>query len=94
MWEYDSFTRPLADFVCSTLSPGPSSSRGGEIVFGVNDFDEAAIYDFQLDVIRIAVSIVNHGKSNGLNDDEIESALEALTYSTFSLYVACSFIPH
>ena len=63
-------------------------------MFGVNDFDEAAIYDFQLDVIRIAVSIVNHGKSNGLNDDEIESALEALTYSTFSLYVACSFIPH
>lgn len=60
---------------------GAWRNRGGEIVFGVNDFDEAAIYDFQLDVIRIAVSIVNHGKSNGLKDDEIESALEALTYT-------------
>lgn len=39
---------------------GTYHNRKGDIVFAVNDFDEAAIYDFQVDVVRIAVSIVEH----------------------------------
>ena len=36
---------------------GAWRNRGGEVVFSVNDFDEAAIYDFHIDVLRISVSI-------------------------------------
>merc|ERR1739848_965241 len=58
-------------------------NRGGEVVFSVNDFDEAAIFDFQIDVLRIAVSICNHGFTNGFDADEVTEALEdfAFTYS-------------
>jgi hypothetical protein len=42
---------------------GTYHNRHGDIVFAVNDFDEAAIYDFQLDVVRIAVSIVEQSFS-------------------------------
>jgi uncharacterized protein (DUF2252 family) len=45
---------------------GAWRNRHRQIVYGVNDFDESAIYDFQVDVLRIAVSIVNHGASNGI----------------------------
>lgn len=60
---------------------GAWRNRGGNIVFSVNDFDEAAIYDFHIDVLRIAVSICNHGYANGLNDKEVRDALEAFTYT-------------
>lgn len=58
-------------------------NRGGDIVFSVNDFDEGAIFDFHLDVLRLAVSISNHGFTNGLTAQEVEEALEefAFTYS-------------
>ena len=36
---------------------GAWRNRAGEVVFGVNDFDEAVIFDFQMDVWRLAVSI-------------------------------------
>ncbi|CAB9519586.1 Uncharacterized protein conserved in bacteria (DUF2252) [Seminavis robusta] len=48
----------------------------GDVVFGVNDFDEAAIFDFQVDVVRIAVSICSHAITNQLNEDEVDQALE------------------
>lgn len=60
---------------------GAWRNRGGNVVFSVNDFDEAAIYDFHIDVLRIAVSICNHGYTNGLNDEEVRDALEAFTYT-------------
>ena len=47
----------------------------------MNDFDEAAIYDFHIDVLRIAVSICNHGLTNGLSVEQISDAIEAFTYS-------------
>ena len=47
----------------------------------MNDFDEAAIYDFHIDVLRIAVSICNHGFTNGLTVEQISDAIEAFTYS-------------
>lgn len=37
----------------------------GEIVFGLNDFDEAIIGDYQLDVWRLAVSLVLVARENG-----------------------------
>lgn len=62
---------------------GAWSNRGGEVVFSVNDFDEGAVFDFQIDVLRVAVSICNHGFTNGLDIDEVTEALEefAFTYS-------------
>jgi uncharacterized protein (DUF2252 family) len=60
---------------------GAWRNRGGNVVFSVNDFDEAAIYDFHIDVLRLAVSICNHGFTNGLNDEEVRDALEAFTYT-------------
>jgi len=33
---------------------GAWRNRAGEVVFSDNDFDEAAIYDFHIDVLRIA----------------------------------------
>eukprot|EP00970_Alexandrium_tamarense_P001430 scaffold145_cov195-Alexandrium_tamarense.AAC.74 len=59
---------------------GAWRNRGGEVVFSVNDFDEAAIFDFQVDVLRIAVSICNHGFTNGFSVDQVTEALEAFTY--------------
>ena len=59
---------------------GAWRNRGGEVVFSVNDFDEAAIYDFHIDVLRIAVSICNHGFTNGLTVEQIGEALEAFTF--------------
>jgi uncharacterized protein (DUF2252 family) len=58
---------------------GAWRNRHGDVVFGVNDFDEAAIYDFQIDVLRIAVSVWNHAISNGLSDQQVLEALEEFT---------------
>jgi len=60
---------------------GAWRNRGGEVIFSVNDFDEAAIYDFHMDVLRIAVSICSHGFTNGLDEDQVREALEAFTYT-------------
>lgn len=53
-------------------------------MFGVNDFDEAAIYDFQIDVIRIAVSITSHAVTNGLSEEEVDRAVMVFTDSYIS----------
>ena len=60
---------------------GAWKNRGEEVVYSVNDFDQAAIYDFHLDVLRIAVSICNHGFTNGLSHSEVLEALEAFTFT-------------
>ena len=36
---------------------GAWRNRHGAIVFGINDFDEAVVYDFQIDIWRLAVSM-------------------------------------
>ena len=41
----------------------------------MNDFDEAAIFDFRIDVWRVAVSIWNHALSNGLGDAAAEASV-------------------
>lgn len=47
----------------------------------MNDFDEAAIFDFHIDVLRIAVSICNHGSTNGFVEKDLREALEAFTFT-------------
>ena len=54
-------------------------NRHGDVVYGVNDFDEAGIYDFQIDVLRIAVSIRSHALTNEPSEEEIEEALKVFT---------------
>jgi Uncharacterized protein conserved in bacteria (DUF2252) len=49
--------------------------------FGVNDFDEAAIFDFQVDVVRIAVSIAGHTATSGLSAPNVVRAIHTLTDS-------------
>lgn len=51
------------------------------MVFSVNDFDEGAIFDFQLDVLRLAVSISNHGFTNGLTSREVTEALREFAFT-------------
>ena len=85
---------------------GAWRNRHGDLVFSVNDFDEAAIYgkcrsleqcfcllcslphmrfrwsnrsDFQIDVLRIAVSVCNHAFSNGLSEEQVEKVLKTFT---------------
>ena len=58
---------------------GAWRNRHGDVVFGVNDFDEAGIYDFHVDVLRIAVSICNHALTNGLDKHDTNSVLKAFT---------------
>ena len=48
---------------------GAWRNRHGDVVYSINDFDEAAVYDFQIDVWRLAVSIHNHAITNGLGED-------------------------
>ena len=72
-------------FVFSSLQHlsnfGAWRNRNDELVFSVNDFDEAAIYDFHIDVLRIAVSICNHAISNGLAPKQVDKALGVFTES-------------
>ena len=73
-WTWTTGDQHLSNF-------GAWRNRGGEVVFSVNDFDEAAIYDFHVDVLRVAVSICNHGRSNGFDDGMLRVALEAFTFT-------------
>ena len=69
---------------------GAWRNRHRDVVFGVNDFDEAAIYDFHIDVLRITVSIYNHALSNGLGAYEAEAAVLTFTetyVNTLTSYV-------
>jgi len=54
---------------------GAWKNRNDEVVFGMNDFDEAAIYDFRIDVWRVAISIYNHALTSGLGSAKAEAAV-------------------
>jgi len=58
---------------------GAWKNRHGDIVYSVNDFDEAAIYDFQVDILRIATSVCSHAHTNNLTETETDQALNAFT---------------
>ena len=65
LWTWVTGDQHLSNF-------GAWRNRNGEVVFGVNDVDEAAIFDFHIDVIRIAVSLHNHAVTNGFNAEQIK----------------------
>jgi uncharacterized protein (DUF2252 family) len=44
-------------------------------------FCAAAIYDFQIDILRIAVSICNHAETNGFSDKTVKKILHTFTNS-------------
>lgn len=60
---------------------GAWKNRAGVVVWGVNDFDEAVIFDFQMDVWRLAVSIYDHALSNDYTEEQAVSAIIAFTDS-------------
>jgi uncharacterized protein (DUF2252 family) len=47
-------------------------------VLGVNDFDEAVVYDFQIDIWRLAISMYDHSLSNGEHPQHRPHTLEWL----------------
>lgn len=51
----------------------------GDVVFALNDFDQAVVGDYQLDLWRAAVSLVLVARDNGLSSAAQASALEAFT---------------
>lgn len=73
-WTWTTGDQHLSNF-------GAWRNRHNDVVFGVNDFDEGAIYDFGVDILRIAVSICNHAYTNGLSPEEIHDVLGVFTKS-------------
>mmetsp|Transcript_43465 Transcript_43465/g.139535 ORF Transcript_43465/g.139535 Transcript_43465/m.139535 type:complete len:535 (-) Transcript_43465:101-1705(-) len=73
-WTWVSGDQHLSNF-------GAWRNRHDDIVYGVNDFDEAVVYDFHIDVWRIAVSIIDHAESNGLSSDEGVEAIRAFCHT-------------
>lgn len=51
----------------------------GDVVYALNDFDQAVVGDYQLDLWRAAVSLVLVARDNGLSRTTEASALDALT---------------
>ena len=58
---------------------GAWKNRHGDVVFGINDFDEAAVYDFQMDLWRVGTSIVDHALTNGLSREQAAHAVVSFT---------------
>ena len=71
-WTWVSGDQHLSNF-------GAWRNRHGDVVYGINDFDEAAIYDFQMDIWRLAVSVYDHALSNGLSEAQAQRAVIILT---------------
>jgi uncharacterized protein (DUF2252 family) len=63
LWTWTTGDQHLSNF-------GAWRNRHGDVVFGVNDFDEGAIYSFEIDVLRLAVSIANHAFTNGFTEEQ------------------------
>ena len=69
---------------------GAWKNRHDDVVFGVNDFDEAVIYDFQMDIWRLAVSMYDHALTNGITPPRAAEVVRAFarTYvDTLASYV-------
>lgn len=64
--EYATYTWVSGDL--HLLNLGAWKNRHGDIVFGMNDFDEGAVHDFQFDLVRLAISI--HDQVMGVWDDD------------------------
>lgn len=61
---------------------GAFANHDGEVIYGLDDFDDAVVSDYQYDLWRLAVSLVLDIRANGIFDDSAGTrALEALTES-------------
>lgn len=58
---------------------GAFANHDGEVIYGLDDFDDAVVSDYQYDLWRLAVSLVLDTRANGTFDDSVcRKALEAL----------------
>src|SRR5262249_48884956 len=58
---------------------GSTLDDTGTAVFGMNDFDEAIVGDYQLDVWRLATSLTLDGRAGGVADADIHAAVDAMS---------------
>ena len=58
---------------------GGFSNERDEVVYGLNDFDDSVIADYQYDVWRMAASLVLVARQNEIADDEQGTAVDAFT---------------
>ena len=75
----DPQTRTFVQGDLHALNFGSFHNDDGLVVYDLNDFDEAFIADYQLDVWRMAVSIVLVGRQNGLSESDIEGAVDTFS---------------
>ncbi|GBG60574.1 hypothetical protein CBR_g8596 [Chara braunii] len=59
------YTRTWLSGDCHADNFGTFGSEKGGLMFGMNDFDESVVGDYQLDVWRLAISLVLVAKANG-----------------------------
>lgn len=58
---------------------GAFANHDGEVIFGLDDFDDAIVSDYQYDLWRLAISLVLDARENGrFDDDTITKALRRL----------------
>lgn len=58
---------------------GAFANHDGNVIYGLDDFDDAVVSDYQYDLWRLAVSLVLDTRANGVFDDSAGTkALEAL----------------
>jgi uncharacterized protein (DUF2252 family) len=58
---------------------GSFNNNKGEIVYGINDFDDAVIADYQYDVWRMAVSLVLVARQNKISASKQGDAVDAFS---------------
>ncbi len=54
---------------------GSFDNDDGDLVYGLNDFDEGVVSDYQLDVWRMAISLILISRQNGGSKKSVEQAL-------------------
>lgn len=50
---------------------GAFANHEGEVIFGLDDFDDAIVSDYQYDLWRLAISVVLDAREHGHFDDEV-----------------------
>ena len=65
---------------------GAFANHDGDVIYGLDDFDDAVVSDYQYDLWRLAVSLVLDTRANGrFDDDDCLDALEALAEAYLSV---------
>mgnify|MGYP006277283189 CR=1 FL=1 len=65
---------------------GAFANHDGDVIYGLDDFDDAVVSDYQYDLWRLAISLVLDTRANGrFDDDDCLDALEALAEAYLSV---------